>query len=151
MLIPLIVILIGIAIALPMRTYKISDLPFYNDERFELETAMGYLKTGEFVRWDFQNDEMMNIDDPSYTLPKAYVWQIAQVFEKMTANEFSGRLVSIIWGTLTVAVFITFTFLITKNIPLTVASAITAAWNPLLIWSSTTLRLASFQGDARPA
>lgn len=60
------------------------------------EAAIGYLKTGTFVQWDFLKSE------PGREYPRAwlYTWQVAQVFKHWGVSIGNGRVVSLVWGML---------------------------------------------------
>ena len=59
-------IILGIIVLLGgfFRFYKLGDSSFDRDEFFGLNTSYGYYKTGEWVAWDFNNQEIFNIENP---------------------------------------------------------------------------------------
>lgn len=136
-----------IIMSLLLRLYKISEVPFRNDERFQLEAAQGYRNTGIFQRWDFQiNKPMERLDDllPMYERAKPYTWQIAQVFKLLPINEANSRIVSIIWGTLFLLEIMYIAFFFTKKVAIPIGIGMITVFNPLLVWSSVVVREYSF-------
>jgi len=97
-----------ILISIFLRFHALGDFDFRTDEYAHFSSAIGYLKTGEFVRWNFL------VDSPGeeYTRAWPFTWQIAQSFKIFGVSIFSGRLVSFLWGTL----FLPLVYLVTKRI-----------------------------------
>ena len=98
-----------------LRFYKLGATSFTADEFLGVNTAYGYLKTGEWRRWDFNlgkvaDDkpyahslfDLSSADDAesgAYTRAWMFNWQIAQFLKIFpVGSESSFRLVSVLWG-----------------------------------------------------
>jgi glycerophosphoryl diester phosphodiesterase len=71
-----------------------------NDEFLQYSGAVGYLRTGEFVLWDFRTDAIKR--DPSdvivpYERAEVSTWQIAQSMKLFGETEWAARLPAQIW------------------------------------------------------
>lgn len=119
-----------------LRFHALGDFDFKDDEYPHFSCAVGYLKTGEFVRWNFLKDS------PGEEFRDAwpFTWQIAQSFKIFGVSRFSGRLVSFLWGVL----FLPLIYLITKRITNSKKVALLAllliALNPYFIFLSRWMR-----------
>lgn len=94
-----------------LRFSHLDAINLYNDEFYQFETAVGYLETGEFKRYDFITQQV----GESYTRAKIYTWQIAQSLKLFGYNEFAARLPSVVWGTLLIPLLIVFVLQTLKN------------------------------------
>lgn len=103
-----------------LRVYNLSTLSFTADEFLGVNTAYGYLKTGEWKRWDFNLDRIAedkayahtlfdfsseeSAASGSYTRAWMYNWQVAKAISILSPKvESSFRIVSVFWGILSIA------------------------------------------------
>lgn len=110
-----VIILLGAS----LRLYKLGELSFTADEFLGVNTSYGYLKTGEWKRWDFNLNkisddkpyahsffDLSSADDAeggAYTRAWIFNWQVAQFLKIFPlGNESSFRLASALWGILTI-------------------------------------------------
>ena len=123
----LIVLAIIIFAGTVLRFYNLGEKSFRADEFLGVNTVYGYLQTGEWKRWDF-NLEKPYQDKPyfktifdfdlwgkknTYVRAWIYNWQIAQSLKFLpTAKEWSYRVISAIWGVISLLLiyFITVKF-----------------------------------------
>lgn len=138
-------ILLGIIllIAVFLRFYKLGEKSFIADEFLGVNASYGYLQTGEWRRWDFNLEQPMQ-DKPfaktwfdwdifkggpeTYTRAWIYHWQIAQALKFLPdAQEWSYRVVSALWGVLSILIiyFLTWKFTGKKWIGLIAAILLT--------------------------
>ncbi len=85
-----------IALAGINRYVNLGTYGFRLDEIYQYETAVGYLKTGQFVRWDF----LKNIPGEKYLRSWPHTYLIAQSMKIFGKNLFAGRIVSLLFGLL---------------------------------------------------
>lgn len=79
-----------------LRVPDLGDFGLRQDAFHHFETAIGYLKTGRFVQWDFVRDA----PGRPYTRAWLFTWQIARVFQAMGVSYGHARLVPLTWGML---------------------------------------------------
>lgn len=120
-----------------LRFHALGDFDFRDDEYPHFSTAVGYLKTGEFVRWNFLDDS----PGEGYTRAWPFTWQVAQSFKIFGVSRFSGRLISFLWGVL----FLPLIYLITKRITnskkVALLTLLLIALDPYLIFLSRWTRM----------
>ncbi|HHX58209.1 MAG TPA: phospholipid carrier-dependent glycosyltransferase [Candidatus Moranbacteria bacterium] len=107
-------------IAVFLRFYNLGEKSFVADEFLGVNASYGYLQTGDWKRWDFNLEKPMQ-DKPfvknwfdwdvfkggpeTYTRAWIYHWQIAQALKLLPdAKEWSYRVVSALWGVLSVLI-----------------------------------------------
>lgn len=129
-----------------LRLYKLGETSFTADEFLGVNTSYGYLKTGEWRRWDF-NLNKVSEDKPyahsffdlssgddaetgAYTRAWIYNWQVAQFLKVFPLGaESSFRLVSALWGILTIFIIYFVTKKFTKKQEIAILSAFLFAIN----------------------
>lgn len=112
---------------------------FQNDEFFHVEAAVGYLKTGEYVLWDFVSEEA----GLPYERSWIYTWQVAQSFRFFGVSEFAGRLPSVVWGGLLLPLMGWLAWRTTQSRLVSLFSVILGTFDQALIWASRTCRMYS--------
>lgn len=122
-------------------SYKLSDVAFSNDEVFQLEAAVGYNKTGQFVRWDFQRQEPMY--NGTYTRAWPYTLQLAAILNFFPIDEYWARIASVLWGIVTLTILFFITRYYTKNNSISLVVMGFGTMSETLYWASTTLRMYS--------
>lgn len=109
-----------ILLASLLRFYKLGEKSFVADEFLGVNTAYGYLQTGEWIRWDFNLEkpykdkpyfktifdlDLWNAGEDTYTRAWIYNWQVVQALKFLPdAEEWSYRFAGVIWGILSVAI-----------------------------------------------
>lgn len=126
------VILIGILILAGfLRFYNLGEKSFSADEFLGVNTAYGYLQTGEWRRWDFNWErpfednvyfktffdfDFWGDGEDTYTRAWVYNWQVAQSLRFLPdSQEWSYRTVGVLWGILAVFIIYWVTLRFTKN------------------------------------
>lgn len=79
----------------------ISASDFSNDEFQVVSTAYGYLQTGHFNKWDFCNEKLSKRE---YLRAFPHTWLVARAISLLGKNEWSTRLVSVLFGVLSVLI-----------------------------------------------
>lgn len=100
-----------------LRLYKLGEVSFTADEFLGVNATYGYLKTGEWKRWDFNSGSVADdkpyahtvfdlsssdaAEDGQYTRAWMYNWQVAQTLKFLSyKTESSFRVISALWGIL---------------------------------------------------
>lgn len=126
-----------------LRFYNLGEKSFSADEFLGVNTAYGYMKLGEWRRWDF-NLEKPLIDNAyfktffdfdiwgdgpeTYTRAWIYNWQVAQSLRFLPDNqEWSYRAISVMWGIFAVWIIYWVTFKFTKNRAIGIIAALLMA------------------------
>ena len=128
-----------------LRSYKLGEKSFSADEFLGVNTSYGYMKTGEWRRWDFnlekpfEDNEYFKTffdfdlwgDGPeTYTRAWVYNWQVAQSLRFLPdSQEWSYRLVSVIWGVLGVLLVYFIGLKMTKNKMIALISGLLMAFS----------------------
>ena len=107
--------------------YRLGSFNFNNDEFQVIEAAAGYLKTGQFARWDWINETLFS----PYSRAWPHTYLIAQSFRIFGISEWSARLPSVLFGIGFFIFFYFFTrFFTNKQIAsLSLLSAVFFSWN----------------------
>lgn len=74
--------------------FRLGRFDFYEDEFQVLDAAAGYLKTGQFARWDWIDESLLS----SYSRAWPHTFIIAQSFRIFGISEWSARLPSVLFG-----------------------------------------------------
>lgn len=83
-------------VAFLVRIPDLGEFGLRQDAFHHFETAIGYLRTGRFVQWDFLRGE----PGRPYGRAWMYTWQVAWVFRWAGVSYGYARLVSLTWGML---------------------------------------------------
>lgn len=97
----LIILAVIVLIGSFLRFYKIGDSAFDRDEFFELNSSYGYFKTGDFITWDFGNNEPFPADmqdETSTDRAEVFRWQLAQLYHFHEPSEALTRGLGAFWG-----------------------------------------------------
>jgi 4-amino-4-deoxy-L-arabinose transferase-like glycosyltransferase len=122
-----------------VRISGVDTFAFQGDEYFHLNTAQGYLQTGEYLQWDFLHHEPQ-LDKP-YERAWPYTWQVAQSIRWLGVSEFSARLPALVWGIGLLLLLPLLARIVTRSwLPAFVATAL-VAFDPTFIWLSTFSRM----------
>lgn len=105
-----IILLVLLITAAPVYFFKLnSDLSFHNDEHQMVESAVGFLETGHFLRWNWGVDDLPLLE---YKGVWPHVLMLAGVFRYFGVSVVSARALSAIFG----IAFLVFFFLILTKI-----------------------------------
>ncbi|MEQ9425748.1 MAG: glycosyltransferase family 39 protein [Cyclobacteriaceae bacterium] len=75
--------------------FNLGHINFYDDEFITISVAKGHLQTGEYLKWNFFNNESTGIE---YNRAWPYTWLVSKTIGVLGISEFSVRLVSAIAG-----------------------------------------------------
>jgi hypothetical protein len=83
-----------------LRFYQLGATSFVADEFLDINSTYGYQETGEWKAWDFNYGvpATQNKNDARDERANVYKWQVAQVLEHLSPTEANARLVSVLWG-----------------------------------------------------
>ena len=100
-----------------LRIYGLGNNSFVADEFLDMNSSYGYFKTGEWKAWDFNRDRpsAVNLNQPRDERATIYKWQVAQLFRFLPPTEETARLVSVLWGVLSLCIVFWSTFVFTKR------------------------------------
>lgn len=114
-----------------LRFYNLGEKSFSADEFLGVNAAYGYLQTGEWRRWDFNLEKPLEDNayfktffdfdiwgdgEKTYTRAWIYNWQVAQSLRFLPdSQQWSYRVVSVLWGIFSVLIIYYVAFKFTKN------------------------------------
>jgi len=106
-----------IAIGTGLRLYNLGYNSFVADEFLDINSSYGYSQTGTWKAWDFNYGvpATENINDARDARAAVYKWQVAQVFKILPPTETSARLVSVLWGVISMLLIFWVTRYFTKS------------------------------------
>ena len=99
-----------------LRLYNLGENSFVADEFLDVNATYGYHKLGEWQAWDFNHDEV-SVRDNKLSDERAWIyrWQVSQLYKFLPPTEFTIRLISALWGILTILILYFVTLSFTKN------------------------------------
>ncbi len=125
-----------------LRFYKLGEQPFVTDEFLDINSSYGYYKTGQWLAWDFNLDQ---VSDNLYAQREErawiYRWQVAQVFHWLPPTEAVARSVSAVWGIISIIILYFTAAYFTKNKIIGLISAFLFAVSIAGITFDRTLRM----------
>ena len=125
-----------------LRFYKLGQQPFVTDEFLDINATYGYFKTGEWLAWDFNLDQ---VSDNQYTPREERAWpyriQVAQMFHFFPLTEETARSVSVLWGVFSIIILYFVSVYFTKNKIIGLISAFLFAVSPAGITFDRMLRM----------
>lgn len=83
-----------IALGLLLRLPHLENYGLRWDEHWHLRTAVGYLRTGDFMLWDLVEDRAIEI----YDRGRFYTWQVAQAVKYSGVRVGPTRYLALAWG-----------------------------------------------------
>jgi len=109
----IVIVLLGTS----LRLYHLGQNSFVSDEFLDINSSYGYTQTGEWKAWDFNFGK---ISEVNHNVPRderavIYKWQVAQVFHFLAPTEQNARLVSVLWGIISLCVIFWSTFIFTRK------------------------------------
>ncbi|HRY82180.1 MAG TPA: metallophosphoesterase [Candidatus Moranbacteria bacterium] len=112
----IIILLIILALGAFLRFWKLDQQPFVTDEFLDINATYGYFKTGEWVAWDFNLDQVSdNLYAPREERAWIYRAQVAQLFHFFPLTEATARSVSALWGVFSIIILYFVSTYFTKN------------------------------------
>lgn len=85
-----------------LRLANLGSVNLYNDEYYQFETAVGWLKLGEWTRYNYYEEDA----GKPYDRAKIFIVQVAASIKAFGETEAAGRLPAALWGTLLVSVVV---------------------------------------------
>jgi hypothetical protein len=125
-----------------IRAYRLGATGLILDEPWHFGTAVGYLRTGRYVLWDFVHQTIVK----AYPRASTYTWQVAQSIRLFDLNLHSARLPSLVWGSLTLIPLLLVVRTINDNRWLHFTTAVLFTISPYAIATSRWVRHYSFFG-----
>jgi len=92
--------------------YRLDYFDLYSDESQVTQGAAGYYYTGEFKKWDFVKDKIV---DKPYKRAFPHLFLIAQSYKVFGITPWSGRFVSAFFGIILITIGFFISFYFTKN------------------------------------
>jgi len=113
----LIALLVIVILGTGIRLYNLDNNSFVADEFLDINSSYGYTQTGEWKAWDFNFGKASEVNKnvPRDERAIIYKWQVAQVFHFLAPTEKNARLVSVLWGAISIVVLFWSTFVFTKR------------------------------------
>ncbi|MBI2439623.1 MAG: hypothetical protein HYV45_03445 [Candidatus Moranbacteria bacterium] len=132
-----------IFLALGIRFFALGNNSFVADEFLDINSSYGYFKTGEWRAWDFNFNKPseVNLNAPRDERAGVYKWQVAQLFYILPPTETTARLVSVIWGVISVGIIFWAAFVFTKRKEIALLAAFLFAISVSGIIFDRTLRM----------
>src|SRR3989338_8755930 len=132
-------ILVITVLAGVLRLSNLGEVNLYNDEFYQFEAAVGWLKTGEWVRWDYYTEA----GDKPYDRAKLFMVQIAGSIALFGDNELAARLPAALWGILLIPVTILIILRVSKHELVAYGTGLVLAFDQLSIGLSRYVRMYS--------
>ncbi|MDP3957226.1 MAG: hypothetical protein Q8Q10_01875 [bacterium] len=100
-----------------LRFFALGSNSFVSDEFLDMNSAYGYVKTGEWKAWDFNYGKMseVNINAPRDERAVVYKWQVAQLFRFLPPTETVARSMSVLWGIVSIGAVFWAAYMMTKR------------------------------------
>jgi len=100
-----------------LRLYNLDNNSFVSDEFLDMNSSYGYAQTGEWRAWDFNFGKASKVNQNVARDERAtiYKWQVAQLFHILSPTETNARLVSVLWGAVSLVVIFWSAFVFTKR------------------------------------
>jgi hypothetical protein len=112
----ILIFLVILALGAFLRFYKLGQQPFVTDEFLDINATYGYFKTGQWLAWDFNLNQ---VSENLYAQRDERSWlyriQVAQIFHFFALTEAAARSVSALWGVISIAVLYFTATYFTKN------------------------------------
>lgn len=132
-------ILVLTMVAAWLRLPNLGAVNFYNDEYYQFEAAVGWLETGEWVRWDYYT----NAVDKPYSRAKLFMVQVAGSLALFGDNEFAARLPAALWGILLIPVTVLILLRVSRHQLIAYGTGIVLTFDQLSIALSRYVRMYS--------
>jgi hypothetical protein len=89
-----------------LRLFALSNNSFVADEFLDINSSYGYTQTGQWRAWDFNFGKASEVNQNVARDERAiiYKWQVAELFHFLSPTERNARLISVLWGALSMGV-----------------------------------------------
>jgi hypothetical protein len=113
----LVLLVVIVALGTGLRLYNLGNNSFVADEFLDINSSYGYSQTGTWKAWDFNYEipATQNINDARDERAAVYKWQVAQVFKVLPPTETNARLISVLWGIISMLLIFAVTHYFTKS------------------------------------
>lgn len=100
-----------------LRLSSLDNNSFVADEFLDINSSYGYTQTGQWRAWDFNFGKASEVNQnvPRDERATIYKWQVAELFHFLSPTERNARLISVLWGAISVGVIFWSTFVFTKR------------------------------------
>lgn len=107
------IVLVGASV----RLVGLGNNSFVADEFLDINSSYGYFQTGTWQSWDFNYGQPaeMNLNEARDERAAAYKWQVAALFHFLPPTEGNARLVSVLWGLVSIGVVFWSTLVFTRK------------------------------------
>ncbi len=112
-----IILLALIILGTGIRLYHLDQNAFVADEFLDINSSYGYTQTGEWKAWDFNFGKLSEVNKnvPRDERAILYKWQVATLFQFVAPTERNARLISVLWGALSIGIIFWSAFVFTKK------------------------------------
>ncbi len=109
-----------------LRGYDLGKNSLVADEFLDMNSAYGYFKTGQWQAWDFNLEQVSNVNLNVARDERAniYKWQVAQLFRFLPPTEATARAISVLWGGVTILVVFWSALVFTRSREVALLSAL---------------------------
>ncbi len=122
-----------------LRLPHLGTVNLYNDEYYQFETAVGQLKLGEWVRYDYYTESA----GKPYDRAKLFIYQVAGSISVLGETESSARLPAALWGIVLIPVVMIGLLKILKHPALAYLTGVVLAFDNFSIGLSRYVRMYS--------
>jgi hypothetical protein len=112
------VLLVILLLGAFLRFFNLGETSFVADEFLDINASYGYFKTAQWQAWDFnfeRPDTTANANVARDERAFAYKWQVAQLFHFLPPTEGTARMISALWGLVTLLLVFQMTVYFTKR------------------------------------
>ncbi len=122
-----------------LRLANLGAVNLYNDEYYQFETAVGWLRLGEWVRYDYYEEAA----GKPYDRAKIFIVQVAASIRMFGETEAAGRLPAALWGTLLIPVTILCLLIVVRRPWIAYGTGLVLVFDELSIGLSRYVRMYS--------
>ncbi|MFO7807244.1 MAG: hypothetical protein R6V40_02355, partial [Candidatus Moraniibacteriota bacterium] len=106
------ILLLILALGGFLRMYMLDNQSFVADEYLGINAVYGHVQTGEWKFWDWNNWELR---DRKYDRGQVYYAQSSFLLNYLPPTEINFRIISVIWGMVTIVLMFFLTYFFSKN------------------------------------
>lgn len=121
------------------RIAEVNHFALQNDEYFHVNTAIGYVHTGEYVRWNTLTDTSGKVYERAWP----YTWQVAKSIQLFGEHEWTFRLPALIWGLIILILLPVVVYCFTRSTSAALLATLFVVFDSGFVWSSTYTRMYS--------
>ncbi|MDD2766400.1 MAG: glycosyltransferase family 39 protein [Candidatus Moranbacteria bacterium] len=137
------ILILILVLGTAVRLYNLDQNSFVSDEFLDMNSSYGYTQTGEWKAWDFNFGKVSEVNKnvPRDERATIYKWQVAQVFHLLAPTEKNARLVSVLWGVISMGVIFWSAYVFTKRKEIGLIASLLFAFSMSGIIFDRTLRM----------